>query len=60
MTERNEEWAAEAVAELVILSRGRDIESVHQAADDVLCALLRQLGYDDVCDQWLKVDKWYA
>ena len=32
----------------------------HSSADDVLCALLSALGYDDVVTEYHKVNKWYA
>lgn len=37
-----------------------DPETAHQAADQVLCDLLRALGYGDVVDAYLDVEKWYA
>ncbi|MCW5739684.1 MAG: hypothetical protein KIT67_05895 [Alphaproteobacteria bacterium] len=37
-----------------------DIESAHLAADEVLCDLLKALGYTDVVDAYNKVIKWYA
>lgn len=37
-----------------------DTEAAHCDADDLLCALLRALGYGDVVDEYEKVDKWYA
>jgi len=40
--------------------RTGDIEYDHEEADGVLCDLLRSLGYDDVVDVWVSVDKWYA
>jgi len=38
----------------------RDLEMAHYNADDVLCELLKALGYAEVVDEWAKVDKWYA
>lgn len=49
-----------AIAELTALAGMRDIESVHSAADAVLCELLRILGYDDVVDAYEKLERWYA
>lgn len=37
-----------------------DEERAHYEADGVLCELLIALGYQDVVDEWGKVDKWYA
>jgi hypothetical protein len=39
---------------------GMDVESAHSAADDVLCDLLRALGYTDVVEAWEAVPKWYS
>lgn len=38
----------------------RDHERDHVAADDVLCALLRSLGFNALVDSYDKVGKWYA
>lgn len=37
-----------------------DEECGHSWADQVLCELLRSLGYDDVVDAFEKLNKWYA
>ena len=37
-----------------------DVEAIHQQADDVLCELLKALGYEDVVEEWRKVPKWYS
>jgi hypothetical protein len=37
-----------------------DTERDHWDADDILCDLLRALGYDDVVEAWDKIDKWYS
>lgn len=52
----------EAVKELKQLEErpGRDIEGDHVRADEILVALLIDLGYDDVVAAWEKVGKWYA
>ncbi len=50
----------EAIKLLQECARSGDIEAAHSDADDVLCSLLMSLGYEDVVDEWCKVDKWYA
>lgn len=50
----------EALVALQPLADVGDAEIAHVQADDILCALLRFLGYDDVVEAWQKVDKWYA
>ncbi len=37
-----------------------DKEADHSEADDILCDLLKRLGYGDVVAAWEKVPKWYA
>lgn len=49
-----------AIAELKKLQELGDTEAAHSDADEVLCKLLSALGYQDVVDEWEKVDKWYA
>jgi len=48
------------VAELVAIKDNDDPEVGHIKADDVLCALLVDLGYDDVVGAYRKIRKWYA
>jgi hypothetical protein len=50
----------EAIARLKELQTGGDIDAEHCYADDVLCRLLVSLGYQDVVDEWAKIEKWYA
>lgn len=37
-----------------------DIETRHMLADEVLCELLKQLGYQEVVEEYEKLPKWYA
>lgn len=37
-----------------------DEEIGHSVADDILCNLLIELGYQDVVDKYYAVSKWYA
>jgi hypothetical protein len=48
------------IARLKELQESDDLEAAHGEADDILCQLLRQLGYADVIDAWKQVPKWYA
>jgi hypothetical protein len=50
----------DAIEQLKALQVGGDIEAGHGEADDILCRLLISLGYQDVVDEWNKVEKWYA
>jgi predicted GNAT family N-acyltransferase len=38
----------------------RDTEKAHINADDLLCRLLIELGYKDVVDEYVEIEKWYA
>lgn len=35
-------------------------EESHIQADNILCYILRELGYDDVVDAYHSIDKWYC
>jgi hypothetical protein len=37
-----------------------DTEVTHIIADELLCELLKHLGYDELIEIYEKVDKWYA
>lgn len=42
------------------LQNSSDPESAHSAADGILCEILEALGYDEVVNEYNKIDKWYA
>lgn len=50
----------EAIDALKDEQQSGDTEIAHCSADDVLCDLLKSLGYQDVVDEYDKVKKWYA
>ncbi|MDU5474333.1 hypothetical protein [Pantoea sp.] len=50
----------EALARLKELQTLGDIELAHAYADDVICDLLKSMGYEDVVIEYDKVDKWFA
>ena len=52
--------AEQAIKTLEGLKDSWDTESAHMSADEVLCDLLRDLGFHEVIDAYYKVDKWYA
>ena len=37
-----------------------DPEQAHGTADNLLCALLSELGYDDIVESFSKIEKWYS
>ncbi len=50
----------EATALLIKCQKNAYTETAHMDADDVLCALLDELGYGDVVAEYRKVSKWFA
>lgn len=50
----------EAVARLRAAQQCGDKEAAHGEADNVLCELLKALGYADVVAEYDKVPAWYA
>ncbi len=52
--------ADRAIERLKSLQGSGDAEIAHSEADRVLIDLLLELNFDDVVEEWQKVDKWYA
>ena len=52
--------AQEASNQLKELQKSSDAEYAHGMADDILCKLLRELGHEQVVNDYLAVEKWYA
>ena len=50
----------QAIEKLKELQGSDDTEIAHIDADDVLCKLLKALGFSDVVAEYEKIDKWYA
>lgn len=42
------------------LSRSDDTEVAHVEADDILCGVLIELGYENLVEAYEKIRKWYA
>ena len=51
---------AEAIKRLKVEQKNSDTEVAHGNADEILCQLLQDFGYDEVVDEYYKVHKWYA
>lgn len=49
-----------ALIKLRRLQKSGDTECAHIAADSVLCRLLKNLGFEDVIEEYYRVEKWYA
>lgn len=52
----SEEFKARLAA---VMKDDRDEVSWHTKADDLLCELLRRLGYDEVVKEFESIPKWY-
>lgn len=46
--------------ENIFYSSGKDVEGCHGAMDDLMCEVLRSLGYGDGVDVFEAAEKWYA
>ncbi len=57
---KQEELVKKYVKLLKVEIENDDIEYAHANADKLLCALLEELGYKDVVDVYVEIDKWYA
>ena len=52
---------AQEMRNISLLSQdGGDNEIAHCDADDLLCQVLRELGYGEGVDIFEEMDKWYA
>jgi len=49
-----------ALEQMRALEDSRDLEGSHIEADDILCDLLDQLGFNEVVEAFKKLPKWYA
>lgn len=56
------EEARDALADIIHNQEmdASDIEADHEDADDILCKLLSYLGYDEIVNLYMEVDKWYG
>jgi hypothetical protein len=54
------ELSDEMVKRLQVQVGNRDKEVAHICADDILCELLRELGYTEVVEKYHEVSKWYS
>lgn len=55
-----EELKNSIIEALKSLQDSDDIEMAHIHADDVLCTFLTAMGYADVVDEYIKINKWYS
>jgi hypothetical protein len=43
-----------------IAKEDRHFDASHSAADNLMCEILAELGYEEGVDIFLDMDKWYA
>lgn len=55
-----EKLQAEYVEKMKGCVENGDTEAAHGDADDLLCEFLRKLGYNELVEKYLEVNKWYA
>lgn len=51
--------AAQKMREIASI-KDRDSEAAHAQADELLCKLLRQSGFEDLVKEFEAMTKWYA
>ena len=61
MTEFEGEFSAKGFAnEMRRIDRDNNTEMAHIYADELICKLLRELGYGEGVDIFEQMDKWYS
>ena len=61
MTELEQEFSEKGFAnEMRRIDRNNDTEMAHILADELMCKLLRELGYGEGVDIFEQMDKWYS
>lgn len=61
MTKLEKEFSAKGFAnEMRRIERNSDTEMAHIHADELMCELLRELGYGEGVDIFEKMSKWYS
>jgi hypothetical protein len=56
----NEELKEKYLQKMKDVAKNHDAEVAHCDADDLLCELLKDLGYEEIIEAFESVDKWYA
>ena len=59
-TRRNGMTPEEFTSKMVDIDLNGDTEVAHSDGDDLMCDLLRELGYEDGVKVFEAMDKWYA
>lgn len=52
----------QAIEELqaIVNKDDEDYDSGHEAADEILCQLLKHLGYEEIVKVYYEIGKWYS
>lgn len=56
----NSEEIKKEMIKIGLISENTDPEIWHKKADELLIKVLRDLGYNELCDWWENNTKWYA
>lgn len=59
MTKEEKNYYLNEMRTLVKMSK-HDPEEAHYRADNILCEILDDLGYDEIVDIFNNIEKWYA
>ena len=57
---KDDVYRAAVIERLKVENKSGDTEAAHVEADKILMYLLIRLGYQDVVDEYDKIDKWYV
>lgn len=57
---KKDELIEHYVKRMVKHQKYHDTEDAHFGADEDLCILLRELGFEKVVEKYVEVDKWYG
>ena len=47
------------IEELKEIQKYTNVEDAHVEADNILCRVLIELEYDEIVEEYRKIDKWY-
>lgn len=59
-TKQNEKLLNESIHKMIEISSDDDEESAHVNADNLLCEVLRKLGFGELVNVYERVHKWYS
>ncbi len=60
MKKEHKEFAEIIKQKLIKQQSNRNTETAHSEADEYLCDLLVKLGFEDVVEEYTKLNRWFA